>query len=789
MVFINLIKVFGKTVIKSRKGSTLVMSIIIIIIMSLMGISLIALTLSSVDMSMMFGDVNKAYFAAEAAAEEVAKNLDQKVSDIQEEARAQTTIEIQTMLRENPIYFREYDGSISISDSEPEFNVSKIEDEFKSLYLENFYTLLNDEFNDIDNLDKMKELLDTADDNGNFPYKDLNENQGRMLLKSASYDHSNHNIEIIVSGIHNDYEKKLNAVFSLLPHSEKIPYQTVEKFAVKNPVKYDVLKKAVVAEKNMIISSCDVVITGDVLCFGTIPVIDNLLPPEDIEEDYDAQWNMYGGIIVGMCQNVSSKWAHFGFNPSKIGEYSNGSLKVNGNASTMGYIHSVYNTIHGSQVITISGNAYARSVRSEKYSNNSIVNFNNLSVIDNLQIDSNNTVFNVNGVFKGFVDTWHAIDGSDGEDPDINSKPKMTSSVVVNGDSTLNFNDAVYIGGSTYLKNRLNSEGNPYMTGVSALKSSWRIANMYSRDGLPDPDNNELSWNKIYWYDNETRESTQTNAQYRNHSGVDMISGRESAPDYFPLLNRAMHIKTVWDEILKDDYILSTYISPNNINMYAIASEQKLKGFSNGAVIANGRVYSPFDFETFDPSEFHNTIQKPAISDYYDQIKGLIKEDFNPVSPKLNYVAPTKSIISYMDNDFVGINRIEKNRIYTPADSNRGFVYYGDQDADIREIAGKWFINSEIIPVDNKGIIFVEGNIYIHSDFKFTGVIMSSKNIIFLGDAEITYDESAIDTLLKADVNINGFFGLLSSKVPLGTMESQRITTRNISVIKWNEIK
>jgi len=107
---------------------------------------------------------------------------------------------------------------------------------------------------------------------------------------------------------------------------------------------------------------------------------------------------------------------------------------------------------------------------------------------------------------------------------------------------------------------------------------------------------------------------------------------------------------------------------------------------------------------------------------------------------------------------------------------------------EIRQSGGNWYLNSEIMPI-TKGIIYVDGNIYVQGGFDFTGTIMSSKNIIFLGDANVIYNQSVIDALLKADVNINGFFGLLTYEIPDDTLESQRISTKNTRIVKWNEIK
>lgn len=773
---------------RSTKGSTLMTSILIIIIMSLLGISLMAVTLSSLDMSIFYSDLNRAYFLSEAAAEEVAKSLDKIVADVQEESRASVSVDLQQQLNENPITLRDADGSVSMWTASPEYQ-SKVEQEFETKYFNYFYNGLQNKLMNIGTLDNLKVLLNTTYDDGSAAYKDVGIDDGRIVLELASYDNVNHTVNIRVKGIYNDYTKKLDVTFGLLPEPSKSPYQPVEKSRIKNPVKYDILKKAVVAEKNMI--SCgNVVITGDVLSFGTVPAIDDTLPPDQRQEDQSAPWYRYGGIMVGMCEDVAQRSTEFDFDSGKTGLFSNGSLSVSGNVSTMGYVHSLYSTSMDPSSISISGNTYARSVRSERYSNYSTLSFNNLSTIDNLQIDSNGSVFDVNGVYKGFVDAWHAIDGTGGgwatEDE---LKPKRTSSVVVNGDSTLNFKDAIYIGGSTFLRNYIDASGNPYMTGISALKSSRGIRSAFLKDDVSNPEN------KLFWFENGTYVDPSPEAYFKTYSQggntYDMMAGRLSDPGYFPLINRAMHFKRLWEFLWQTDEIFFTNVNADNISITGngITADGKIRGYSNGAIIANGRVFDVYEFEELhDPSNFHLNIQQPAIEAYYSEIRGLLQESFNSSSPRLNFTAPTKSITSYVDSNFIGPNRIVPNKPYVPVDLNKGILYYGTTDAEIQQMGGNWYLNSELIPI-TKGIIFVEGNIYINEGFSFTGILMSSKNIVFLGNANITYDQQAVDNLINADVNTNGFFGLLTYEIPDETLKSQRLSTRNINVINWHEVR
>lgn len=787
-----------RSLLKNNKGSTLMLSILIIIIMSLLGISLMAITLSSMNMSIFYSDLDKAYSLAEAAAEEIISNIDQKVADIQEESRAQASEYLKLQLKENPISLREPSGEIALATSDPS-NVSKLEQAYELKYFEYFYSGLGSEFGDLKfddarKTDKLMELLGTTMSDGIVVYKDLGTEKGRLILKNAQYDSINHTVTIAAAGLYNGYEKKIGVTIVLLADKDNTPYQPIEYARIKKPVKYDILKKAIVTEKNMVATGGYVEITGDVLSFGTVPVNNTTQ-----DEDQNANWYQYGGIMVGMCQDVADvSNTEFGFDSSKTGTHNYGRLKIIGNAATMGYIHSIYSTSIDTSTISITGDTYARSLRSERTSNYSTIELNNLSTLDNLQIDSNGSQVTINGVYKGIVDTWHAIGGSDGAGTIEDSLvPKRTSSVVVNGDSMLKFMNAIYIGGSTFFKNIVDTRGYPYMSGISILKSTSRVKNAFMKDEPSNPTN------KLFWYvGNGNAEDLDNDGYLEEIAGftsynmgtqkIDMFSGRASNPRYFPLVNRAMHFKKVWTNLWENDFEngYSTYINAENITIAGkgITSDGKLRGYSNGAIIANGTVYDSYDFENIpDSTEFHS-VQKEAIKQYYAQVGGLLMESYNESLPKLNFVEPTKTINTYIDENFIGTNRIVPNEPYVSSNTGLGFVYYGTTDVEIKKIAGNWYINDKIMP-STKGIIYVDGNIYVGSDFNFTGTLMSSKNIVFLGNANVAYDQNTIDGLLGADVNINGFFGLLTYEIPEETLESQRISTKNTKIVKWNEIK
>ncbi len=762
---------------RSNRGTALIMVILIVAVMSLLGISLVAVTLSGFKMSIFYSESNKAYFAAEAAVEQVAGILDQRVANRQEYARVQASDYVQGLLRDDPNYIRNSDGTIK---------QTVFDAEFRTKYLESFYTGLEDEFRNIDT-EYLKGLLNTeAVGADGKAYKDIGADKERMILESACYNSTDLKLGIAVTGICGDSRRRLDVTFNLLPDSGKIPYKDIQKSVLnKKRTLPPVFGKAVVAEKNMIAAGGHVSIDGDVLCFGTVPA------GEGGEEDQDAPWYRYGGIMAGISGDVAGNSGELDFNANKTGSFVGGSILINGNAATMAYVHSIYGTDANPSNITIKGKTFARAIKSEKSSNFSVIDLQgDVYTTDNLQIDSSGTNMNIQGKYYGFVDAGYMIDGSGADTPGKTLKDeilfKRTSSIVVNGDSYLNMNNEIYVGGSTFFREISDEDGYPYMSGISAMKSSKRTVNAFKKDDAANPGNT------LYWYENGAYAATPPAPAFKAYSDPgglkEMFAGRSTDPGRFTITNRAMHFKGVWDNLWKNDYIFSSYINPDNINISGngIAADGKLKGYSNGAIIANGKVFGIDEFEEgHDPVRFH-AVQQQCIRDYHSAVQDLLTENYSAAAPRLDYVKPTKHLSDYLNTGSIysGTAKIKADEPYVVPEA--GIFFYGSRDTEITFNGGRWYIGGKEMPVC-KGIIYVDGNLYVGGGFNFKGMLMASKNIVFLGDSDIAYDET-VNRLFDNDVNINDFFNLLVCEVPDEKLKSQRISSKNISIDKWDEM-
>lgn len=789
---------FGRRL-QSNQGSSMILVILIIILMSFLGIAIVAVTVNNFTMSGFYRDLNKAYYAAESGIGQIAKVLDKKVADIQETARISASNDIKSLLQIDPLQVRTTtgnEGSVNYTDSMSIYNTK---------YLNYFKTSLQSEFQNINDPYQNKDLLETTTFEGTFPSRDLGVDLGKVILELAEFNGVDYTVKVKVKGVFNDYPKELEVTFNLSPDPSPKTYGLSVKAGVqKKPDIPGILKKALVAEKNIVSAGGTVNITGDVISFGTVPV------DASGEENQSAPWYEYGGIMAGLCSDVANNGLSgnsnkFGFDPAKTGTASNGTINITGNAATLSYIHSLFGTRANPSGITVTGDSYARSVRAEAPSNFSSIQLKNVYTTDNLQVDSFSAVADITGDYYGFVDAGYRIDGSNNNTLDKQLKDtyqfKRTSSVVVNGDSLINFHGKVFIGGSTFLRNYTDSMTHPYMTGISALKSSSRISSAFRKDDVSNP-NPANPGSTLYWYTgggNYTYPPPSfTTYTDKDGNPVDLITGRaDDLSQTFTLPQRSMHFKGLWDALWNTDDIFSRYVDTGSIQILdnGITPGGKLKGFSKGAIAANGTIYTSNDFvddtgvNPYDPNNFA-VVEDQCTSRFYSAVGDFLRDPYDSSYPKLDFTTPSKHIQDYINTaKFKGINRILANDFYvSPLDPGAGFVYYGEGDTDIALVAGNWCIGGRTLP-QMKGIVYVDGNIYVGNGFNgFDGMLIASGNIIFLGDANITYNAVDMDRLLNADVNIKGFFNLLTYDIPDEPVERQRLVLKNIRIDTWNEV-
>ncbi len=841
-----------KGFLKKNKGSTLAMVLFLVFVLSATALAVMALTGSELVMSTVTSDRSKALFAAQAGAEKVAQRLDIEVGRIQDNARVTSSAVIKKAIDEKSSVFNE------IIDTNDPANIKvleekKLNDIYEDEYKYQFFKMLQEWLEQQTEIggdwnssvshnvqhDVTKEGKNVSINDGSFNYSVIHPNQTEKTYSSIDDSatlEANEISSITVkstgeykSGKH-AYKRSISAEFSFLTESvnndDEIPiiYSKLTKVKVNKDNKPEILKnKAVVARKNIISVNGTVNIEkGDAVCFGTIPTVNGT----DI--NYNADGYKYGGFMAGM---TSDTWSDIslGHNNKSLKDsiietipdmndngFTNfpGSFNIqDGNAITAAYIHTLYSNANSPSRIHIQkGEVYARSVKVENKAHSSEINLKNVFLTDDLRIDSNNSTVNIG--------KW---DDKDGEGMLVGLNPgdpasgfDTSSAVIVSGDSNLNINGSLYMGGTTYFNEYTNITDNKmYFSGISVLKSGSLPAEAFRMwDDSEIPSTEGYTRNVFYLYDQiggyknidaNTEEDKLTSAAYNykpksesqwgDPTTVQMMMGSQKKP-LFNIIDRAMHFKRIWDTFWKDDVGYYSYLNSGDIRIehYEKAGDgyvkdtNKVKGWCYGAVAANDMVYGPYD--GFEGDSGNYATEKINKSDLYIKNMNLfVQEDkFDQVMG----AKPSKSLTYEGITKTAGLINEAIRRDETVISKSKMFLLNSGRNVDLAN--GK--VNGVDIPKDDdgyvRGIIYSAGDIYVEAGTKFKGILIAEGNIVFLGGADISYDENAVDILLSEEPDAGRLFNYSASEIVLSNSSIKTIkkpNVKNIKITSWKEEK
>ncbi len=842
---------------KKSNGSTLAMVLFLVFVLSATALAVMALTGSELLMSNVTSDRSKALFAAQAGAEKVAQKLDIEVGRIQDQARVTSSDVIKNAIDTNSPAFNEIIDSTDPNDikvlNEKELN-HIYEAEFKYQFFKmlaqwlEHQTAAGEEWDStvshIVKHDVTKEGKTVSINDGSFTYSVIHPNPTETTYSSIVDAFEAKELSSITvkstgeykSGKHT-YKRSISAEFSLLTEavneSSDIPiiYSKLTKVKVNKDNKPEILKnKAVVAHKNIISVNGNVNIEkGDAICFGTIPTINGT----DI--NYNADGYSYGGFMAGMTRDTWND-SSLGYNnkslkdsiiesiPSLSGsDFTNipGSFNIQeGNAITAAYIHTLYsNASSPSRINVQKGDVFARSVKVENKAHSSEVNLKNVFLTDDLRIDSNNSTINIgewegDKVGEGMLVGLNPGDSASGYD--------TSSAVIVSGDSNLNINGSLYMGGTTYFNEYKNITDNKmYFSGISVLKSGSLPAEAFRMwDDIEIPTKDVYPGNVFYLFDkyrdtngvpdaddyinvNDAEEQQKLiSAGYNYKSKTEgqppddstpaqMMMGSQAKP-LFDILDKAMHFKWIWDTFWKDDVGYYSYLNSGDIRIehYEKADDGnyvkdtgKVKGWCFGAVAANDTVYGPYGGFTEDNAQYY--IEKGTRSVLYRNNMSLFVQEFEQVMAAKS----AKSLSDDGNTKTPGLINKAVRRDETIV-SKSGIVLLNSSD---NVVLSNSQVNSEDVPKEDgylQGVIYSAGDIYVEAGTKFKGILIAEGNIVFLGGADISYDENAVDILLSEEPDTGRLFNYNASEIVLSNSSIKTIkkpNVKNIKITSWKE--
>ncbi len=827
---------------KKNKGSALTIVLFMLFMLSVMAIAVIALTGSELGMSVMTSDRSKAMQYAQAGAEKAAQIIDGIVAQAQEDARTEASKEVQDRIQNfkstDPISNEPVDitapfiGVIDNSD----INDLKIldKDELNEIYENEFKYWFNKE---IDKQFKNFSLPGGNVENGSFTCSNFSIQESTISVNRDLYPLQPsfkplNLIKITSTGefkspaTGSTYKRGITAEFEIL--FDQIPKQIgyMTKVRVNKNDQYPSIlsDKALIAEKNILsIGGMVRVNKGNVVSCGTVPkavvdvkVIENgITVNKEIEViDYNADSYAFGGIIAGMISSNNNSVHKFWEDPNlglgiidglkdntnslaielginNVDNYVNnnyrGSFDVDGNVGTLSYLHTLYSSNGGSPDIKVNGNVFARSAVVESQANYSEIFLQNLYTYDDLRINANNSRVEIGGQ-GGIEGKLVGLTKND-----IFVKDKISSSVIVAGDSNLDINGSVYIGGSSAYNDYNNSDGK-FISGVSIQKSDDRPAAAFEKDAniKHNKDNN------FYVYDNSNdvySSHLQSNINwvfYKDpyNKSVQMMDGKiNQNNDKFNIIERAMHLKYIWN-LWNNDVEYASYFNTGDITITEEAG--KLKGFCYGGVAANNTFYGPYT--GFLENEAGYDKQEKYGKPEYAKLMDLFIED---TSDEIylnvpNFSDPTKKLKKLSDS----VN----NTVFTDSifysDSNDKFMYYGNGNVVLTNSSitdGTTTKNFAGGSGSGSGIVYAKGDIYVKDGTNFTGILIAEGNIVFFGSATITYDKSVVDELItNGDPNIGRFFKHTATDVIMNDNNAiiQTINKKNVKYIKvvsWKE--
>ncbi len=725
----------------SKKGSTLVMVMLIMSILSIIGIALLSLSVMNIKMKKLDESSKTSFYWSESGLDEVYA----LTSKLVEEAINAGNNEVVAKLAELLSIQREklYSGAEDVEYIDEAGNFTEAAmDELKG---------------DIDSWFKAHYKAYLGAQNGYFhltledddSYMSIDKTKTTIAINSFQALNDRYSFIAVSTHNNNGITKTVRAKLEVKVPDYNTPFavKTLKKEVYENSL----LTKALVAEKDIVITGGEVTINGDVFVLGTKPT------------SASAKNNPknYGGFIVG--QGVNS-----------------GNVIINGNIASDSYIQTHANDSN----ITINGNTYCDSLVIQEDTVNCNIKINKESGIegeisglctkDDVELNGNKGKIIIDAKYYGFSE------GSAGH--------LVNSCLVVNSDdlgqpygSWLVIKKEAYIAGTVYIYS------NPmYQTGESiALKRSDNyLAYEHPFTNLPPNSLNELPEAEITVGTIDGHTTVLTNP--RKYMSDNVVFS-----PYDPLYPVTGFKNGVsFDSTNKREYIYLYDRAYSNTLKKGGTSDSVIEVEDSGIILekvmfAAGTFINKGQLTYTDNIEGNEAIVK-ASNKYTLEVYKMGDEE-----------ATEAGQVKLEDRfDFTGANA----SLYENTASNRELIYVNGSSSDI-EIVGPGGIASKANSYQFggstiRGIIITKGDVYIKGNIKFAGGIFTTGNIYFedsnaksfTGNSDYIYSKLVELDLLKHFKNNKStpVSKSIQSDISIGgSVKSYRDYSNIVKVLYW----
>ena len=422
-----------------------------------------------------------------------------------------------------------------------------------------------------------------------------------------------------------------------------------------------------------------------------------------VEGGTESNLDITGDVWVkGVDENLTGE--NFTFDKYKGGIYLNNTgFDITGNIYTANTLH-LENNIKGTagHNSLVDGDVFAKNVYVGKGSysggstNNKIEFYKDVTVNNDLAINSTNSVINLKNNFYGINDKTTEVDSA--------GKALNSSSIIVNEVSTpseLNIEKDAYIMGVAYL-NATDASGNQYQTGESvAVKGNYLAYTDVS--GILDPN---------------------SNATLKYYSPLQLLES----------------INGVSNADMKSNYFANYF---NN-------KDSKYK-FNDGGVTLKGNVHSVGTSIKNSDGE----ILKGGITVETNKVVDAEREEYarnvfamgdtTGISESTD-IYGGQTVLKTVANqiDFEKLEGVKGENFNT----DKGLLVLKGKNEKINIKDGR--LNGVDV---SKGLIISNSDIVIEGDFNFTGTIITSKDITFIGDGNkvINYSPQVVREVIASN--------------------------------------
>lgn len=698
--------------IKNNKGSTLLMVMVVISVLSMLGTALISLSVVNYKSKIVERNKKRAFYLAEAGLEEAYA----RVGKVVEEAIKEGKDQVKNKLRDYKLSksFIEHErnaekdlishrDSVFIEGIDGEGEIVKekldilVNEWFKYYYAKYINEHMEAELNGY-----TTEIVESTMDNNSATISanktsdyvvidtcpdvtlDINNNPNSYINRDKYV------VELNSEFTHEGIQKEVQATLTInIPEYNGAYYVKNEIVEIKDNILWT---RAITTDESLKINGEDVTINGHIYTGHG--------------ETTNKNHSNAGGLIVG--------------------DSSKGILNMNGNVYSRDYVLTKANNSE----INIKGNVYTNNLVSQGNNNKITLKDGILVTKDDIELNGEKSHINIDGSYYGF---------SDGSGSTISHSG--SSSIVIN---SADIGDAH---GSTLTISGVNSveAKNIYAENGVFIRGTAYIKN------LIDPDNNTVDY--------QTGESVSVKGNYLAYTReLDYSDDKKTVRDY---VNRNINEGSLEFKFLKPLVLIH---SNTGTNLTAIDKSYYFKYSqedNHTGIKTDGITINEVKYNTGAVIENSSTIKVGLPGNAFDTLFGKILEDYKANINRLGETTDTNTkldITQRLNSNYSEIDTVQGNEIIlVNKDDSKDINIKGDGT----KITIKGFgSNKEIMGTDIKGIIVTKGEVTIDGKVNYSGTIISEKDITIKGHGlkTITYDKKYVLRKIWQDSDLSKVF-------------------------------